>query len=133
VAASELGVFGPGGRVRLDDLLSRGGGKDVVEDATTRGQPAGNGAVLLRFDRNDERALGQILGCWHSHVSVREPVPSEDDRHGWRDCARISGRPWVGIIVHSSDGSWVAPELRAWVTYRSDGLYLTEPVEIKEV
>jgi hypothetical protein len=75
-----------------------------------------------------------IQGCWHSHASVREPILSEDDLSGWRDCARVSRHPWIGVIAYSADGSWIAPELRAWVTYRDEDVYLTVLIEItKEV
>jgi hypothetical protein len=123
--ASIIEGFEPGG------LLY--GEVERVLYASTCGEP---GERFCRLDfgnaRDEEKRLGaRVIGDWHAHCGVGEPVPSRADLAGWRDAARLSGRTHIGLMLFSPDTSWIEPELRAWVTRSaSRGRYLTDPVEI---
>jgi proteasome lid subunit RPN8/RPN11 len=64
-------------------------------------------------------------GNYHSHPGGSvEPSPA--DIQSWEAGHKLTGNPWVGIIVTPRRG-WSDPVLHAWVTRTDSGQPVTEP------
>ena len=124
-------------RERLLDGSERGGvlhgeGRRI-DYATARGEPAGDGALLLRLDREDEHALGNPR-----LLALARLRPRADPLRGRPlGLARLrSGQPAPLDRRHRILGRRLLDRARApgVVTYRDEDVYLTVPIEItKEV
>jgi hypothetical protein len=106
-------------------------------------QDSAYGQSIARALR-EQRRPEHLIGDYHSHLGVDDGTPSPADLRGWMRCLQLLVRDdptpkWLlgdevpvdcfaGIIVtRSASGSWLYPDMHAWITRRAGDAFVCEP------